>query len=110
MWSACLQLRRQRILHGYRSAWPLCMGPRLHILYVAHADRYRGEYQNDVPHGSGSYRFASGHTYEGEWLHGAKSGYCVYSLASGQQWAGDPSDTWTSYEHACCRCVLGFQA
>jgi hypothetical protein len=90
MWSACLQLGSKSCII---SAFPhgIVQGPKSHLSFAGLVDRYTGEYQNDVPHGLGSYYFASGHTYEGQWLNGSKSGYCVYSLASGQQWAGDPS-------------------
>ena len=47
-----------------------------------------GDYQNDMRHGRGIYRFADGATYEGYWNNGKKHGLGHLSFSNGNSFNG----------------------
>ena len=48
-----------------------------------------GQCASDMPHGYGTYVYATGQVYEGQWLHGRKHGWCLYTVEAEEVSAGD---------------------
>jgi len=50
---------------------------------------YRGQWQDDLPHGQGTYHGDGGATYRGSWQQGARQGFGRHVDAGGAVYAGD---------------------
>ena len=66
------------------STWTECEG----ALTFVNGDQYAGDYYKGLKHGSGSYRYASGHTYIGEWKSDQPSGQGVFTFSNGDRYVG----------------------
>ena len=55
-------------------------------------DHYQGEWQDNAPHGRGSYTWASGDRYEGEWQAGRMHGEGTYVWTDGAHYTGSWRD------------------
>lgn len=50
---------------------------------------YEGEFKQDVIHGSGTFKFASGEEYKGEWVDGKYEGKGTYRFKDGSKYEGE---------------------
>lgn len=60
-------------------------------IVVLHED-YEGEWQNDLMHGYGVYRYLSGAVYEGEWKENKQQGQGSYFFPNGAKYVGQWED------------------
>ena len=51
--------------------------------YFSSGDKYEGEWQNDQPHGQGTYTYSCGEVYAGEYHSGKKHGLGMYYFEDG---------------------------
>lgn len=52
-------------------------------------NRYKGEIENQAPHGYGKMYFNNGSVYEGDWIKGVFDGYGTFTWANGKIYKGN---------------------
>ena len=65
--------------------WSICMGAR----DVADGQRYDGTWQDDRPHGLGTFTFSSGTTYVGHFRDGKRNGQGTLNSSDGDRYVGE---------------------